>query len=63
MAADRKACVGCGKQSPETETNYTLISARHGWRLHRFKLPDGKFDVEWHCPDCWKARKERGSTA
>jgi Mrp family chromosome partitioning ATPase len=24
---DRQTCVGCGKKSPETETNYTLISA------------------------------------
>ena len=26
-------CVDCGEQSPQTETNYTLISSRYGWRL------------------------------
>jgi hypothetical protein len=28
-------CVSCGAKSPMTETNYTLISPRHGWRLTR----------------------------
>ena len=26
-------CIDCGTTSPSTDTNYTLISARHGWRL------------------------------
>jgi hypothetical protein len=53
----RETCVDCKKQSPETETNYTLIGSRHGWRLSREKLPDGKVLVEWRCADCWKLHK------
>jgi hypothetical protein len=54
---DRQTCVGCGKQSPETETNYTLISAQFGWRLTRYKSPDGGLVVEWRCPTCWREYK------
>jgi hypothetical protein len=50
-------CVACRKESPETETNYTLISPKYGWRLARNKRPDGTYDVEWRCPDCWRALK------
>jgi DNA-directed RNA polymerase subunit RPC12/RpoP len=46
-------CSDCGAESPEVETNYTLISARHGWRLTRAFLPDGKIRMEWRCPTCW----------
>jgi len=28
-----QTCVDCNAQSPQTETNFTLISARYGWRL------------------------------
>jgi hypothetical protein len=55
---DRQECIGCGTLSPETETNYTLISAQFGWRLVRERLPDGTFRVEWRCPDCWKRYKQ-----
>jgi hypothetical protein len=51
---DRQTCVGCGKKSPETETNYTLISAQFGWRLTRFHGPDGALVVQWRCPNCWR---------
>jgi hypothetical protein len=51
---DRQTCVGCGKKSPETETNYTLISAQFGWRLTRYKSADGALIVEWRCPTCWR---------
>ncbi|HEX8795098.1 MAG TPA: hypothetical protein VF765_29325 [Polyangiaceae bacterium] len=54
---DRQTCVGCGKKSPETETNYTLISAQFGWRLTRYKNPDGTLVVEWRCPTCWREYK------
>ena len=43
--------------SPETETNYTLISSQFGWRLTRSRLPDGSFNIEWRCPACWKEHK------
>ena len=54
---DRQVCIGCGTLSPETETNYTLISSQFGWRLTRTKTADGQFNVEWRCPACWKEHK------
>jgi hypothetical protein len=49
-------------KSPETETNYTLISAQFGWRLARSKSSDGEILVEWRCPTCWREYKlARGS--
>jgi hypothetical protein len=57
LVRDRQTCVGCGKKSPETETNYTLISAQFGWRLTRFKSPEGNLVVEWRCPTCWREYK------
>ncbi|HEY2514764.1 MAG TPA: hypothetical protein VGI39_28055 [Polyangiaceae bacterium] len=54
---DRQTCIDCGKVSPETETNYTLISAQFGWRLSRRRMANGDFVVEWRCPDCWRKRK------
>jgi hypothetical protein len=56
---DRQTCIDCGKQSPETETNYTLISAQFGWRLTRRKTESGDFVVEWRCPDCWRKHKQK----
>lgn len=52
-----ETCVGCGKRAPETETNYTLISGRHGWRLSRTATPEGVL-MEWRCPTCWKEHKQ-----
>jgi len=56
--------VTCGKQAPETETNYTLISAQFGWRLTRYKRGDGTLVLEWRCPNCWKEfkRSRNGAT-
>jgi hypothetical protein len=55
--------VTCGKRAPETETNYTLISAQFGWRLTRFKGPDGSIVLEWRCPTCWREFKRMRTTA
>ncbi len=63
LVRDRQTCVGCGKKSPETETNYTLISAQFGWRLTRYKSPDGALIVEWRCPTCWRDYKRARTTA
>ncbi len=60
---DRQVCIDCGKQSPETETNYTLISAQFGWRLTRRRGDNGDFVVEWRCPDCWRAHKKKTDEA
>lgn len=54
---ERQTCIDCAKRSPETETNYTLISAQFGWRLTRQRSPTGDISVEWRCPDCWRAFK------
>jgi hypothetical protein len=54
-ATGRHQCVGCGVVSPETETNYTLISARYGWRLTRKVDVTGRSQMEWRCPRCWDA--------
>ena len=55
---ERVRCIGCGRLSPETDTNYTLISSQFGWRLTRFRREDGEFIVEWRCPTCWKVFKD-----
>jgi hypothetical protein len=52
-----QTCVGCGKNAPETDTNYTLISAQFGWRLTRVKRTDGSVALEWRCPTCWRDYK------
>jgi hypothetical protein len=51
---DRQTCADCGAQPPPTETNYTLISARHGWRLSRAITPSGVKVMKWRCPECWR---------
>ena len=53
-----QTCIGCGKNAPETETNYTLISAQFGWRLTRVKKADGTVSLEWRCPTCWREYKK-----
>jgi hypothetical protein len=54
-----ETCVVCGAKSPNTETNYTLISPKFGWRLSRRPAGDGTFIVEWRCADCWSKHKEK----
>jgi hypothetical protein len=54
-------CVDCNEQSPQTETNYTLISSRYGWRLALEQGPDGERLAIWRCPACWQ--KHRSSKA
>jgi hypothetical protein len=53
-AESRQTCADCGETPPATETNYTLISARHGWRLSRSVDEHGQKVMKWRCPDCWK---------
>ena len=54
-----EVCVVCGIPSPKTDTNYTLISPKFGWRLSRRRAADGTFIVEWRCADCWTKHKEQ----
>lgn len=58
----RHRCVDCGTLSPSTQTNYTLISSQHGWRLARGVDPSGTPVMEWRCPKCWSKRKEQLSS-
>jgi hypothetical protein len=54
----RRTCADCGKISPETETQYTLI-AKFGWRVVRTNDATGQAGIEWRCPTCWAAFKSR----
>jgi len=56
-----QTCVVCGIQSPPTETNYTLISSRHGWRLSLETLPDGRRNAIWRCPKCWQEFRKKSA--
>jgi hypothetical protein len=64
-SGDRRAhqCVGCLVWSPETDTNYTLISSRHGWRLTRGINAAGRSVMEWRCPTCWTHRQRNSIPA
>jgi hypothetical protein len=57
----RPICVECGIGSPDTNTNYTLIS-RTGWRLTRGAAADGSVAMEWRCPSCWAKHKATPGT-
>ncbi len=54
-----QTCVDCGAKSPQTETNYTLISSRYGWRLSLENRPDGRRSSAWRCPLCWERYRGR----
>jgi hypothetical protein len=56
---DGAECVDCGMQAPQTNTEDTLLSSAHGWRLTRATGPDGKPTLEWRCPACWEKYKAR----
>jgi hypothetical protein len=56
MPAER-SCVDCGVTPPQTESEYTLISAQHGWRLSRGVTASGRTRLDWRCPKCWAKRK------
>jgi len=55
----RHRCVDCGKLSPATDTNYTLISARYGWRLIRAVDGAGRTVVQWRGPQGWEKFRGR----
>ena len=54
-----RCCHGCGIVSPETETSYTLISSRYGWRLELVPDLSGQKISIWRCPDCWRNRRAK----
>src|SRR5262249_21715944 len=51
----RPKCVECHIELPDTHSDESLVS-RFGWRLTRTADAPG---IEWRCPACWKAFKER----
>ena len=53
------SCFDCGIESPQIESNYTLISSKHGWRLIRGYDNLGQTVLEWRCPKCWAKRKSQ----
>jgi hypothetical protein len=55
---DDLKCVDCGTLPPETESAYTLIGGKAGWRLTRHRRSDGVVTAEWRCPDCWQKFKK-----
>jgi hypothetical protein len=61
LKPSNQICVDCNAKSPQTETNYTLISSRYGWRLSLQSNPDGRRVSVWRCPTCWERhRRPRG---
>jgi len=56
---DCRQCVDCHCRSPMTETGYTLISSRYGWRLTKTVNAAGKRAMEWRCPKCWSNYRPR----
>ncbi len=60
LKAANQTCFDCNAKSPQTETNYTLISSRYGWRLSLHSNPDGRRVSVWRCPTCWdRYRRKR----
>jgi hypothetical protein len=53
----RQTCTDCRTLSPETESEFTLISSRFGWRLSRERLPGDQLRIAWRCPSCWQKYK------
>jgi hypothetical protein len=53
-------CVDCKTLAPSTDSDHTLISAQHGWRLTRGKTAGGHNAMEWRCPACWGRFKAGG---
>ena len=55
--ASLRTCTGCGETAPQTDSDYTLIGAAHGWRLRRYDH-HGDAVAEWWCPECWAGLKK-----
>jgi hypothetical protein len=57
---ERQTCADCQALSPVTETNYTLIGSKYGWRLTKRRDGNGRLAMEWRCPKCWRVFKAAG---
>jgi rubredoxin len=54
---DPQTCTDCKKEAPQTDSQYTLIGGKFGWRVQRRKTAHG-WTVDWRCPDCWRVFKQ-----
>ena len=53
-----RTCVGCGAKAPATETDFTLIGAKHAWRCKKVNAEGNELPrLEWYCPACWKDQR------
>jgi hypothetical protein len=59
-------CRDCGATAPASDTNYTVVTSRYGWRLTHGTLdvnaPERSepiSSVEWRCPSCWQRYQGR----
>jgi hypothetical protein len=54
----KQECCICRAESPMTQTNYTLISSRHQWRMELKTDENGRKEPHWYCPTCWSRVKQ-----
>lgn len=59
IAQTYKRCSICSLKSPQSTTNYTLISTKHAWRMILKQEADGRREPVWFCPKCWEKRKQQ----
>jgi hypothetical protein len=52
-----RRCSDCDCVAPTVATDFTLISARHSWRLTR-TIENGTMTLHWRCAPCWAKHKE-----
>jgi hypothetical protein len=57
MDQDKRVCTDCAIEAPSTESAYTLISSRFGWRLQYEANAKGEREPKWRCGDCWRKHK------
>lgn len=54
----QQICSLCREASPITQTNFTLISNKHQWRMELVCGADGHKEPRWYCPECWQKLKQ-----
>ena len=62
VGEDQTTCFVCRAVAPPTDTDYTLISSAHGWRLAARVGADGRKAQVWYCPSCWKVFRKARTT-
>ena len=55
---NQQECCVCHDVSPVTQTNYTLISPKHQWRMEVRMGQNGVKEPLWYCPSCWEIIKQ-----